>query len=779
MYYRFFHATRDVPDEFLQQLTKGDGRQRLGIVCLSEDCAIAVGSYTAESTSTAEVSMLVEDTLQGRGVGTLLLEHLAEHAYRCGYREFVARVLSENQKMIHLFATSGYEFATERHGTEVEFSLPLTQTERQQAMQAARQQLATVTSLLPFLQPRTVAVVAADLGARKLRDSLLAHLRSSWFTGRVYSARSESCKSDSTATLAALAEPVDLAVLVGSPERILHLADECAVARVRGVVIASPGFAEHGQTGQDIERQIVHKLRAAGIRLLGPNSLGLLNTAPELRANLSFAESLPEQGDLAIASQSGSLGLAMMRYASRVGIGVSSFVSMGNKADISGNDLLQAWEDDPNTRIIALHLESFGNPRKFARIARRVTRQKPVLAVKGARSSAGVLVSESRQPTLAVSDRLVRALFEQTGILQVDSVQELLETAALLAMSPLPEGRRIGIVTNTAGGAVLAADALRTHGLELAVRPTDLGFMESGTGYEAAVTEYLNHPGIDAVLVMFVCVGFADEANVLAHVSAAIRNYHQLHRMQERAPSSNRSTLPKPIVAIVMTDEMEVRYVYADGDRIPVYPFPEQAIRALARAADYRDYLRRPTGRLPDLDRFNRDALEALVRRFAHSGRREMNSTEFQPLLSAAGIQFAPSVSGSAPQVSQPQLWVECMEDAWFGPLLRVGCRFERTPSGPDILRILPLTDFDAETVVSGLEQQWMAGGALTPGRPLSNQQRSELGALLLRVSRLMDEGLGIEQVTLSQVVVSPHGAATVLHGHGRLRGDRVVPTTI
>ncbi|WDL97482.1 GNAT family N-acetyltransferase [Alicyclobacillus sp. ALC3] len=779
MYYRFFHATRDVPDEFLQQLTEGNGLQRLGIVCLSADRAIAVGSYTAESPSAAEVSMLVEDTLQGRGVGTLLLEHLAEHAYRHGYRQFVARVLSDNQKMIRMFATSGYEFATARHGTEVEFVLPLTQTERQQAMQAAREKLATVTSLLPFLQPRTVAVVAADPGARNLRDTLLAHLRSSWYTGRVFSARSESCKGDATATLAALSEPVDLAVLVGTPERILHLVDECSVAHVRGVVIASPGFAEHGQTGEDIERKIVQKLRAAGIRLLGPNSLGLLNTASEIRANLSFAESLPEQGDLAIASQSGSLGLAMMRYASRIGIGVSSFVSMGNKADISGNDLLQVWEDDPSTRIIALHLESFGNPRKFARIARRVTREKPILVVKGARSSTGALVSESRQPTLAVSDRLVRALFEQTGILQLDSVQELLETAALLSMSPLPEGRRIGIVSNTAGGAVLAADALRTHGLELAVRPTDLGFKESGAGYEAAVTAYLNNPNIDAVLVIFVCVGFADEANVLEHVSAAVRSYHQSHRMQERAPSRNSSTLPKPIVAIVMTDEMEVRYVYADGDRIPVYPFPEQAIRALARATDYHDYLRCPRGHLPDLDGYDRDTLQALVRRFANSGRREMNSAEIQPLLSAAGIQVSPVVSGSIPQVSQLQLWVECMEDAWFGPVLRVGCRIEPPPSGADILRILPLTDLDAKTVVSGLEEQWTAGGVLTSGHPLSEQQRLALRALLLRVSRLMDEGLGIEQVTLGHVVVSAQGAPFVLHGHCRLRGDWVVRSSV
>lgn len=774
MYYRFFHATREVPEDFLHKLTAGDGQQQLGIVCLSAQRVIGVGSYTAEEPSVAEVSMLVEDTLHGRGVGTLLLEHLAEQAYRHGYRQFVARVLSENQKMIRLFTTSGYEYVTERHGSEVEFTLPLTETERQQAMKAAREKLATVTSLLPFLQPRTIAVVAADPSARKLRDALLTHLRKSWFTGRVFSARGENCVGDSSATLSSLSDPIDLAVLVGGPERVLRLVDECCVAGVHGVVIASPGFAEHGQTGQLLEQQVVSKLGAAGIRLLGPNSLGLLNTAPEVRANISFAESLPEPGDLAIASQSGSLGLAIMRYASRIGIGVSSFVSMGNKADISGNDLLQVWEDDPSTRIIALHLESFGNPRKFARIARRVTRQKPILVVKGARSNTGALVSESRQPTLGAGDRLVQALFEQTGIIQVESVQELLETATLLSMSPLPGGRRIAIVTNTAGGAVLAADALRAHRLELAVRPIDLGFTESGAGYETAVTAHLNNPEIDAVLVIFVCVGFADEANVLAHVSAAIRAYHQRNHVSRNNSSARPSTLPKPVVAVVMTEEMEIRYVYADGDRIPVYPYAEQAIRALARAADYRDYLRQPTGRLPDLAGFDRDALDKLVRSYASTGRRDVTAIEFRPMLAAAGIPVRPTTSGSTLPPSCPALWVDCVDDAWFGPLLRVGAKFERGESRSETVRILPLTDLDAQGLITALEREWTVAGCLAPSEGLSGESRSQLTDLLLRTSRLIDEGVGLEQVNLSLVLLSYDSPLSVVDGRGRIRNHRV-----
>ncbi|MBX5464983.1 MAG: GNAT family N-acetyltransferase [Clostridia bacterium] len=742
LYFRFFHAVREVSERELERLLAGDGREALALVCEAGERFLAVGNYApAGEPGTAEVAFLVDDRYQGRGLGTLLLEHLAEAAWRAGYQRFEAVVLPANRRMIQVLYDSGYETRERWEDGAVRMVLPLGATERSRALQETREKLATAASLEPFFRPATVAVVGASRDPQRLGHLLFRHLLEGGFQGVVYPVNPSAhavAAVRAYPSLRDLPEPVDLAVVVVPAREVLQVVDDCVQARVRAVLITSAGFADAGPEGEALQQEVVRRLRAAGIRLVGPNCLGIVNTAEAVRLNASFAPRLPARGRLAFASQSGALGVAILDALSRIGVGLSSFVSMGNKADVSGNDCLQYWEDDPETEMIALYLESFGNPRKFSRICRRITPRKPVLVVRGARTAAGVQVSEARQAAGQAREVAVEALFRQAGIIRADTLEELFDVAAVLEAEPLPAGERVAVVTNSAGGAVITVDALRAEGLLLARPPLDLGFEALAEGYRRALPEVLRDPEVDAVVVLFVPAGLSDEAAVARALLEGVRE-------------AEAEGVRKPVVANFLPSAERayaVRFLDPEARRLPVYPFPERTVRALARAARYAAFRRRPRGRIPDLEgadveRARQLAREALERLAPDEEERWLPAEEAEAVVAAAGLEVEPS---RAPERGL-RLAVTVEPDPLFGPLLLVrrlaptARRGEFVPLGEPLARITPLTDLEAAD---------LAAAALGEGAPA--EAVACLADLFLRLSRLAEEVPELRRLELPDV---------------------------
>ena len=413
-------------------------------------------------------------------------------------------------------------------------------------------------------------------------------------------------------------DTIDVALVVVPADAVPAIVDDCAKKGVHGVVIISAGFAEVGSSGREAEQAIVATARRNGMRVIGPNCLGIVNTSPDVQMNATFAPVVPVRGPVAFLSQSGGLGIELMSRTGELGIGISEFVSVGNKADVSGNDLLQHWETDPNTDVILFYLESFGNPRKFARLARRIARRKAIVAVKGGRTQAGSRAASSHTAALASPDVAVDALFRQAGVIRVDTLEQLLDTAQVLAHQPLPPGRRVAIIGNAGGPGILAADACAGAGLDVpeltaetqaalrafvavdaSVRnPIDLVASATAEQYERALRVVLADPEVDAVLAMFVPPLVTEAADVA----------HAIARAAGDAGA-------KPVVACFLgrAGVPDALRGGSDSRTVPSFAFPEAAAHALARAAELADWRRRPTGTVPGFHDIDEAAARRLV----------------------------------------------------------------------------------------------------------------------------------------------------------------------
>ncbi|HNG54083.1 MAG TPA: GNAT family N-acetyltransferase, partial [Nitrospira sp.] len=431
---------------------------------------IASGSYHARGPHEAEVAMAVDDALHGHGLGTILLERLALLAIRQGFTKLWAITHADNLAMREVFATSGFTMEEHLEGGDMEVELSLTPTDQSVRQSEWRERVATIASLHPLFHPRAVAVIGASRAPRSIGYRLLDALHHNRFEGRCYAINphaSTIAGVEAFPSVRHLPTPVDLAVIAVPKEAVLSVVDECAAIGVRALVVITAGFAEVGAEGRRLQDQLLEKVRLHGMRMVGPNCFGILNTDPAVRLNATFTSTFPCAGSIAMSSQSGALGLALVAASERLHLGLSTFVSVGNKADVSVNDLLQYWEQDTATNVILLYVESFGNPRRFAQIARRVSRNKPIVVLKAGRTSSGKRAAGSHTAALAANDVAVEALFQQTGILRADTLEEMFALATGLSEQPLPKGRRIGILTNAGGPAILCADACEAAGLEV------------------------------------------------------------------------------------------------------------------------------------------------------------------------------------------------------------------------------------------------------------------------------------------------------------------------
>src|SRR4051794_7479101 len=631
-YYRFFGPLKRLSDRELHRFTHVDHDSRVAFVVLLGDQVIAVGRYDRlPGTADAEVAFLVEDAHQGRGLGSVLLEHLAAAGRERGVERFVAEVLAQNSRMVRVFRDAGYHAERSFEDGVVHLTFPIAQTDDALAVAHEREQRSESRSIARLLRPASVAVVGASTDERKIGNAVLRHLLDYGFAGPVYPVNPTARHVRGVPAwpdVEAVPGDVDLAVVAVPADEVAGVLEACRRKRVKGLVVISGGFGETGPEGRAAEGRLVAAARASGMRVVGPNCLGIVNTDPAVRLNATLAPMIPGPGRVGFFAQSGSLGVALLERARSRGIGLSSFVSAGNRAVVSGNDLLQYWATDPGTEVVLLHLESFGNPRKFARLARSVGRTKPVVAVKSGRH---VGVAPGLAGTsVAVPEQSVAALFASAGVIRVETVAQMFDVGTLLAHQPLPAGDRVAIVGNSTAIGVLVADAVLEQGLHLAhEEPVDIGAGGTPEDFRAALQQAVDDDGVDSVVAVF-----------LPPLMAGSEQFGPA--LLEVARTSE-----KPIVASFLSSEgipPELAVLDETGTpargSVPSYSTPERAVISLAKVAEYARWRRRPVGAVPDLPGIDEDAARQVVQAVLAETRegRELVDTELIALLSAYGV---------------------------------------------------------------------------------------------------------------------------------------------
>jgi acetyl coenzyme A synthetase (ADP forming)-like protein len=650
--HRFFTSKRELSATdlaFLDRLADGPD---VALVAMAHDRtgerALGIGRYVVlDDQRSAEVAFEVGDADQGRGIGTLLLEHLAAAARLHGIATFIAEVEADNRAMLEMFSTSGFSVRETLDQRTFHVEFPTEHTERFVAAAATREREAVARSLRGVLAPRSVAVIGASRSApHSIGRAILDNLVRNGFRGSIYPihpAATEISGRPAFPSVAAVGAPVDLAVIAVPAAAVEAVVADCTAAGVRGVVVISAGFAEIGNHAA--EQRLREQVRGAGMRMVGPNCMGVMSTDPAVRLDATFSPVYPPAGNVSVISQSGALGLAMLDYAKELHLGIADFVSIGNKADVSVNDLLAYWHEAPRTKVIAAYLESFGNPRMFARLAPEVARERPIVAVKSGRSAAGTRAASSHSAALASLDVAIDALFAQTGVIRTATLEEMFDVVALLSSQPVPAGPRIGVVTNAGGPGILLADACEAHGLTLSALSPDTtaalhGFLppQASVGnpvdmiasappehYARAIELVGNDPSVDAVVAIYVPPMVTEPEAVAAAIAHSA------------------GTLPddKPIATVFLSSKGTPE-VLSSGPRgaIPSYSFPENAALALGAAARYGAWRKRPRGTQLKLEPDREQAVRILLRSWSAAGpdKRWLSFSEISQLLLLAGV---------------------------------------------------------------------------------------------------------------------------------------------
>jgi acyl-CoA synthetase (NDP forming)/ribosomal protein S18 acetylase RimI-like enzyme len=605
-YYRFFSPMPHLSDRDVARFTRVDHNQRVAFVLTLQGQMIAVGRYDVVEPGEAEVAFLVEDQHQGRGIAQILLEHLAQAARERGVERFVAEVLPDNQRMIQTFRDAGYRVVSAYDEGVLQLEFPIEPTDTAIGIMQGREHVAEAASIHRFLNPKSVAVIGASRRQDTIGQALVRNLVTGDFTGRVYAVNPSAQAVSGLPTypnVGDIQDDVDVAIVAVPAESVEDVVLDCAAKGVHGLVVISAGFAESGEEGRQRQRRLVGLSRSYGVRLIGPNALGIINTDPDVSINASLAALMPPRGRAGFFCQSGALGSAILEKVNNRGLGLSTFVSAGNRADVSGNDLLQYWEEDESTEVVMMYLESIGNPRKFSRIARRVSLRKPIIAVRSGRTTQGVPMGHSVRK-IAAPPQAVDAMFRQAGVIQVDTLEDMFDVAQLAAHQPLPRGRRVAIVGNSDALGLLAADAAAAVGL-VVNKQVALNAEPTPEDFEDALDDAIDDPDVDAVVVVYIPpLNVAGEhiANVLAAVG---------------------EQSDKPLVSTFLGAEgipellrvPDVAGSTAGRGSVPSYPAVEAAVRALARVVEYAVWLRTPDGPAPDPDAVDLARAQQLIGR--------------------------------------------------------------------------------------------------------------------------------------------------------------------
>ena len=827
LYMRFFGISRVAAEQEARRVCREPAPDRAALLAVLDGQVIGCGSYQVTGDQAAEVAMAVADDMHSRGIGTLLLEHLVSLARSQGVRTFVAETLSENAPMLDVFAHAGLRADRTLDGGIYEFSFPLPGGEADAGSGAyhdavaERERSADLASLRHVLTPASVAVIGVSRRPGSVGRAILRNIVDAGFSGPLYAVNPRAGEPWAgplggvawIPSVAALPEPVDLAVIATPAAAVAGIAEDCGQRGVKALVVTASGLDAAARD------RLLAICRRYGMRLVGPTSFGVANTAAALDA--TFAEHHPRPGRVGLALQSGGIGIVLLEHLSRLGVGISSFVSLGDKDDVSSNDMLLWWESDAATKLAVLYVDSFGNPRKFARTARAVGRAMPVLAVNAGRSAAGQRLAAIRAAAAAAPQLTRQALFEQAGVIATANLGELLDAAALLAAQPTAAGRRVGVVANTRGGGVLAADACGDAGLEVTALAADTrralsGLLpaEASTDGPVDTTSAVQpgqfrrclelvgaDPGVDAVLAVTATTATSD---LVAEVCAA--------------------RLPVPIAAAIMDQTEAVRLLPGpdeDSPAVPAYAYPESAARALGHAARYGTWRATPPGSVPEFDGVRQDRARELVDSFLAGtpGGGWLPRHQAVELLGCYGVPVLDSITvtaeddavaaadqfgtpvalradvpgqvrGSQSRAIQPNLKgadevrrgfgslrdafgdrlagvvvqpmvpggvevsIAVLEEKVFGPLVLFGTDGTASALPDRAARLAPLTGTDADTLIRAVR-----AAPLLARHPAG---LASLRDLLLRVSQLPDHLPQVAEIELGPVVVRPDDALAV-----------------
>lgn len=761
IYFRFFSPIPELPESQLHRLAEVDYLDRFALVAELDAKVVAVVRYdggTAEPSS-AEVALVVEDDQQRRGLATVMLEHLAAIARSNGIERFVAETLPNNRAMMDVFRHAGFDVTSHFASGVIDVSFPLAPSDELDEHIETRERAAVVASIRRILCPASIAVLGASRTPGTIGYELVRNLVRGGFTGAVLPINPHAWSIGGIHAYASIGDapvPPDLAIIAVPAGAVAQVIAECGAAHVGGLVIVSAGFAELGDDGRAEEASLVKSARGYGMRVIGPNCMGLANTDPSIRMNATFAPIDPIAGNVAFMTQSGALGTSLIDESARRGIGISSFVSVGNKADISGNDLLRYWESDDSTAVIALYLESFGNPRKFVRVASRVAKSKPIIAVKSGRSTAGARGAKSHSAALAGSDDVAEQVLASAGVTRVDTLEELFDTTQAFASQPAPNGRRVAIVSNAGGPAVLAADAAIAYGLVVpelchetrmllagclpataaTSNPVDIA-TASPAAFEQALRTVLDDPDIDAVLAVYVPPLPDRDRSMLDAIASAAA-----------------SCPDKTMLATVLAGTENVQL---DGITVPTYRFPESAARALAHMAKRSEWLHSNDTTTPeqliDTSR-SRQVVREFLRLVPEGG--WLDTASAIALSTAAGLPFVQSGGCvSAPVPTGIEVLAGVATDPTFGPLVIFGVGGTAAELLKDrVVRPAPLNSTDPGRMVRGLRISPLLDGYR--GTPVIDH--APLEELLLRLGQLADAVPEVVEVDLNPIIATPQG---------------------
>ncbi|MFC9030668.1 bifunctional acetate--CoA ligase family protein/GNAT family N-acetyltransferase [Streptomyces arboris] len=711
-YYRFFAPYPRLSDRDVHRFTHHDYVDRVGLAVTIGGEFIGTVRYdrindqgrpASAPADEAEVAFLVQDAHQGRGVASALLEHIAAVARERGIRRFAAEVLPANNKMIKVFRHAGYTQQRSFEDGSVHLTLDLEPTEKSLAVQRGREQRAEARSVQRLLAPGSVAVIGTGRTPGGVGRTVLRNLLAAGFTGRTYAVNRAFDEGLTTLdgvaahrSLGEIDEQVDLAVIAVPAHRVPEAVADCGEHGVQGLVVLSAGYAERGSAGRELQRELVRQARSYGMRIIGPNAFGIINTAESVRLNASLAPESPARGRIGLFTQSGAIGIALLSGLHRRGAGLSSFISAGNRADVSGNDFLQYSFEDPDTDVALLYLESLGNPRKFTRLARRTAAVKPVVVVKGARHS-GTNPPGHAVPVSRIPDATVSALMRQAGVIRVDTVTEMVDAGLLLAGQPLPAGPRVAILGNSESLGLLTYDACLAEGLRPRP-PRDLTTAASPQDFKDALAEALADGTCDAVIVtaipwvgengeaetgdgevlaaalhgaaaknpakpvavVHVEIGGLAEALAAASSTAAPRTRPTTLAAQPSAASGAPAAAPPAAPTEAGTGEAEGTEHPARPGRIPAYPAAERAVRALAEAVKYAQWRRQAAtpGKVPEfLDETTDEPgaaalIDTLLGATPDPRGRPLTHDEARELLGRYGIPVRPTLPAPDPEAA-------------------------------------------------------------------------------------------------------------------------------
>lgn len=665
-HYRFFGAVSELPSKEIERMTSLDPARTVALAAVinvaGEERIVGIAELAAsraaatppsgEARHRNEFAVAVADDHQDRGIGTLLLERIAAVARKAGIDELDAVVLAENRQMLDVFTKVGFVLKEAVRSGTYTLTFPTAETERLVRASVERERIAARESVRVFFEPKSVAVVGVSRHEGSIGRAIFQNLRNAGFRGAIYPVNPNAEEIDGLAvfaSLSAVGKPIDLVVVAVPAKAVEAVVLECAEVHARGVVVISAGFGEVSAEGRAAEARLRQIARSHGMRLVGPNCMGVLNATPEVALNATFAPIWPPSGNVSMLSQSGALGIAMLDYASKLNLGIAGFVSVGNKADVSGNDLISYWADDPNTGVIVLYLESFGNARKFSRLVPEVARQKPIVAVKSGRSAAGTRAAASHSAALANLDVGIDALFAQAGVIRTNTLEELFDVVALLSTQPAPRGPGVGVVTNAGGPGILLADACEARGLTLPrlsdatlgelkkILPPQAGLsnpidmIASATPEQYA--EVMGIVGRDPLVDSVVAIYIPPLVTKPEEIAAAI------------ARGAGDVPKDKPVLTVFMSSK-GAPAVLARGPRgkIPSYSFPENAAMALGASLTHARFCDRPRGRFhviarPEERSIRRIVDDALSK--AIDSRTWLSAEDLAAVLSLSGIRFA------------------------------------------------------------------------------------------------------------------------------------------